>query len=440
MKIDRVKVLEKAQKYAEKKAYPQALEQYRMLLQADPKDARTLLKTAELEAKTGAFAAACDTYETLAKLYTRQGFVPKAIAVYRQMREVIGKNGALLEQQYGHIVAEIGELYERLGHINEARTAYDEAARRLVQQGRDPEAITVLRRIVKLEPHAVMSRVRLAEALVRAGDVHAAVAELDFAARALRGHGQIEDALRVTERLLHLRLDMGHARNAAEMYLARGAEGDAIRALEKLRPCFTAEPRDIGVLTLLVKAFAEAGYPKRSFDAQKQLARAARDAGKSSLFRETVQALLGVAPTDEAVRELGVDAQLLSGPVSRRISSTPTATSVPPSMRASAPPLAMRARMPSIPPPPLVPSIMESGSSPLPSAMWSCAPPALDASQPPPSLSPPSGSDVFPAAASRQSDIVPTAGGESPGSLRLRVSDVPQSMVRTVRMVSRKGA
>ena len=71
MGVDRVKVLEAAQKYTEKKMPAKALVEYRKLLAVEPNDARTHLKIADLQVKMEAFEEACKTYEGLAKLYAK---------------------------------------------------------------------------------------------------------------------------------------------------------------------------------------------------------------------------------------------------------------------------------------------------------------------------------------------------------------------------------
>ena len=81
MAINREKVLEAAQKYVEKKKYDKAVQELQKLIEADPNDARTLLKIGDYQAKQGLHAEAISTYETVGKLYAHQGFALKAIAV-----------------------------------------------------------------------------------------------------------------------------------------------------------------------------------------------------------------------------------------------------------------------------------------------------------------------------------------------------------------------
>ena len=304
MAINRDKVLEAAQKYVEKKKYDKAVQEYQKLIEADPNDARTLLKIGDLQAKQFLHADAISTYETVGKLYAHQGFALKAIAVYKQIREIIAKHVPQLEERYGHITPKLAELYQQLGLTSDALAALDEVATRLQRQQRDPEAIEVFRKIVELDPTNPLPHLRLAEALSRIKDTEGAVFEFKTAASQLAGIGRRDDALKVLERLLHHKPDAEQARICAELYLSRGQPQDGMQALSKLQICFQANPRDFDTLSLLARAFNAIGQGTKAIEVQKEMARVARDAGKQDLFREIVERLMRVAPQDDGVRKL----------------------------------------------------------------------------------------------------------------------------------------
>ena len=304
MAINRDKVLEAASKYVEKKKYDKAVVEYQKLIDADPNDARTLLKIGDLQAKQGLHAEAISTYETVGKLYAHQGFALKAIAVYKQIREIIAKHVPQLEERYGHIPPKLAELYQQLGLTSDALAALDEVATRLQRQQKDEEAIEVFRKIVELDPTNPLPHLRLAEALSRVKDTDGAVFEFKTAAAQLAGIGRRDDALKVLERLLHHKQDSEQARICAELYLARGMPQDGMQALSKLQVCFQANPRDFDTLSLLARAFNAIGQGAKAIEVQKEMARVARDAGKQDLFREIVERLMRVAPQDDGVRKL----------------------------------------------------------------------------------------------------------------------------------------
>ncbi len=327
MAIDREKALAAAQKYVEKKKYDKAVIEYQKVIQADPKDARTLLKLGDLQSKMDAYAEAVATYERVGKLYASQGFSLKAIAVYKQIREVINKHLPQLEDQYAHIAPKLADLYQQLGLTSDALAALDEVATRMQRQSKDKEAIEVFRKIVELDPTNPLPHLRLAEALSRAKDSDGAVLEFGIASGQLLKLGRREDALKVIERLLHHRADPTHARIAAELYLARNTLNDGLQSLTKLQICFQANPHDLDTLGLLARSFTQIGQAAKAIEVQKEMARIARDAGMTQLFKELVTKLTKIAPNDEGVRRLAEGSAPpsmgLGGPVSRKAEPMP---------------------------------------------------------------------------------------------------------------------
>jgi len=302
--IDREKVLVAAQKFVEKKKYDKAILEYQRIIEEDPNDMRTLLKIGDLQLKLDAFPEAIATYERVGRFYAQQGFALKAIAVYKQIREIVQKNVPHLEERYAHIPPKLAELYQQLGLVSDALAALDEVATRLQRQQRDTEAIEVFRKVVSLDPTNPLPHLRLAEALSRTRDADGAVSEFSVAAALLVKLGRRDDALKVLERLLHHRPEPAQARLAAELYIQRGTQADAMQALSKLQICFQSNPKDLTTLDLLSRAFVVLGQAKKGIEVQKEMARIARDQQRYDVYYQLVEKLLVSAPNDEAVQEL----------------------------------------------------------------------------------------------------------------------------------------
>ena len=304
MAVDRDKVLQAAQKLVEKKRYDKAIVEYQKLVADDPKDVRTLLKIGDTYLKMEQHADAISTYERVGQFYSTQGFNTKAIAVYKQIREIIHKHVPHLEDRFGHIVPKLAETYAQLGLTSDALAAYDEVATRYQRAGRDRDAIDVFKKVVDLDPQNPLPHLRLAEAFMRVKDVDNAIQRFGAAAEILLKLGRRDDALKVVERLLQHRADARFARTAAEIYLERGEPSDAMSALSKLQICFKENPKDLETLALLARSFDKLNQPAKSIEVQKEAARIARDAGKPELFTSLVESLLARAPNDEGVRQL----------------------------------------------------------------------------------------------------------------------------------------
>lgn len=304
MSTEREKILLSAQKWIDKKRYDRAVEDYQKVVALDPNDARTLLKIGDLQARMQAYPEAIATYDRVGAYYAGQGFALKAIAVYKQIRELIRKHAPELAPRYEHIVPRLAEIYTQLGLTSDALQAYDEVATTYQRGGQDQAAIDVFRRMVALDSTNPLPHLRLAEACCRVQAVGDAIDAFWTAAELLLKLGRRDDALKVIERILHFKTEPKYARAAAELYLARGEHEDGMQALARLQICFQADPKDIDTLGLLAQAFTVIGQPDKSLEVYKEMAGIARDSGKQELFAQLVQHLVALAPNDERVRVL----------------------------------------------------------------------------------------------------------------------------------------
>ncbi|MDI1445119.1 tetratricopeptide repeat protein [Polyangium sp. 6x1] len=306
MAVDRDKVLRAAQKFVEGKRWDKAIAEFQKLIAEDPKDLRVLLKIGDCHLKIEQYAEAIETYEIVARLYIEQKPPEplKAIRVYRQILEIIDKRAPKLLERFGWVLPRLAELYTQLGLTSDAAATYDDIANRLHKANKDREAIEPLKKVVDLDPHNPVPRLRLAEAYSRIKDTPAAIGQLGQAAEVLVKMGRRDDALKVLDRLLSIKAEGKYAKVAAKMYLERAQQTDAMTALAKLQISFKENPKDLETLGLLARAFDKLGQGPKATEVLKEAARLAKDAKKNDEFNELVDALLVRAPNDDAVRQL----------------------------------------------------------------------------------------------------------------------------------------
>ncbi|HVW25940.1 MAG TPA: tetratricopeptide repeat protein [Polyangiaceae bacterium] len=304
MAVDREKILQAAQKHVDKKKFDKAIQEYQKIIQQDPNDARTLLKIGDLQARMEAYAEAIATYDRVGQFYSAQGFALKAIAVYKQIRELIKKHVPQLEDRYGHIVPKLATIYTELGLTSDALAAYDEVATRLQRAGRDRDAIDVFRKMVALDATNPLPHLRLAEACCRVQSVDEAIDSFWTAAELLIRLTRRDDALKVVERILHFRSEARYAKVAAELYLERGGHQDGLQALAKLQLCFQADPKNLEVLDLLSRAFIAIGQAPKALEVKKEMARLAREQNRPEILGEVLAYLERTAPDDDQVKAL----------------------------------------------------------------------------------------------------------------------------------------
>jgi tetratricopeptide (TPR) repeat protein len=275
--LNREKILEAAQGYAEKRKFDKAVLELRKLTNADPRDVRALQKIGDLQIKQGQWAEAIDTFESVGRFYSEDGFALKAVAVYKQIREMIATHLPQLEARYAHIAPKLADLYREMGLTNDALVLLNQVAQRLQHQQRHAEAIDIFRRISDLDPNNPIPHLHIAEGLSRAGDAEGAVAGFKAAAALLVAANRRDDAIQVLERLLHHRADPEQARICAELYLSRARPPhDVTQALAKLQWCFQANPKDVGVLSLIARSFEMLGQTAKAQEVHKEIARISR--------------------------------------------------------------------------------------------------------------------------------------------------------------------
>jgi pilus assembly protein FimV len=291
--LDRSKVLETAQKHLAKGNFDKAIAEYQRLVKEDPSDVRTWLKIGDLFTRKGARREACQTYLRVAQHYGEQGFLPKAVAVYKQILK--------LDPTRLDISIKLAEAYQHLEMTTEASAAYEHVAGALARAGQVDKALAVLKKMVELDPENITARIKLAEALSKAGKAPQAAAEFAAGATLLEAQGRVDDYIKVAERLLfHRPGDVKTARKLAAFYLERD---DAKRALAKLQLCFKADPRDVATLELLARAFHVLGQTPKTISVYREAARILADQGKEDERARVLKRILELDPEDQEARQ-----------------------------------------------------------------------------------------------------------------------------------------
>ena len=225
MSIDREDTLKKAEKLLRTGRLDAAIAEYEKVIEDQPGDWITTNTLGDLYVRAGQPGKAAAQYTRIADHFMREGFYPKAGALYKKLlklnpddeasqlnlAEISQKQGLLHDAKaYLNALAArrrgrgdkagAAEMVVRLGSVDpldfDARLAAartlvemgDEegAAQRLrgihddlLEKGRDREAVDALREAVRLNPYDRDGRVVLARAAVASGDIDAARAYLD---------------------------------------------------------------------------------------------------------------------------------------------------------------------------------------------------------------------------------------------------------------------
>jgi tetratricopeptide (TPR) repeat protein len=187
MAYNKSKYVEAAQKLLNQGKVQQAITEYQHILKYEPKDQVTLMTIGELYIRQGETFQAIEYFERLAQIFVGDGFLTKAIAVYKRIAKLAPEEIKPLER--------LADLYVQQGVMSEARPLFLQLAEIHLKHNRQPEAVSLLKKLLLAEPDNLRIQIRLADLYQAMGQKGDAVETYVAAAqRALaRGdHGESE--------------------------------------------------------------------------------------------------------------------------------------------------------------------------------------------------------------------------------------------------------
>ena len=141
---NREQVVKVAEKYVAKGKLDAAIKEYLKVLKENPNDVSTLNRLGDLYARTSRIEEAVRLFTQIAQQYTEDGFLVKAIAIYKK---IIKLDPTRLE-----VYEQLAELYGKQGLINEARTQYQVLADYYQKHDNAASAIAIYQKMSQLEP------------------------------------------------------------------------------------------------------------------------------------------------------------------------------------------------------------------------------------------------------------------------------------------------
>ncbi len=215
MAYNKSKYVEAAQKLLNQGKVAQAIAEYQQILKYEPRDQVTLMTIGELYIRQGETFQAIDYFERLAQLFVSDGFLTKAIAVYKRIAKLAPEEIRPLEK--------LADLYVQQGVMSEARPLFLQLAELHLKNNKQPEAVALLKKLLLAEPDNLRIQVRLA-------DLYAAM-------------GQSGEALE------------GYI-SAAQRALARGDQAECERLADK---GLQISPKNLDAIIVKARSFSSVG-------------------------------------------------------------------------------------------------------------------------------------------------------------------------------------
>jgi pilus assembly protein FimV len=185
MAYNKSKFVEAAQKLLNQGKVAQAIAEYQQILKHEPRDQVTLMTIGELYIRQGETFQAIDYFERLAQLFVGDGFLTKAIAVYKRIAKLAPEEIRPLEK--------LADLYVQQGVMSEARPLFLQLAEIHLKNNRQPEAVSLLKKLLMAEPDNLRIQIRLADLYQAMGQTREAVeAYISASQRALARGDQSE--------------------------------------------------------------------------------------------------------------------------------------------------------------------------------------------------------------------------------------------------------
>src|ERR1700723_1967842 len=287
MAYNKSKYVEAAQKLLNQGKVPQAISEYQQILKYEPRDQVTLMTVGELYIRQGETFQAIDYFERLAQLFVGDGFLTKAIAVYKRIAKLAPEEIRPLEK--------LADLYVQQGLMSEPRPLFLQLAEIHLKNNRQPEAVALLKKLLAAEPDNLRIQVRLADLYGAMGQNREAVdAYIAASQRALARGDQAEcekladkaiklDPKNLAAVILKARVHstQGNFSQAAEVLeqvpdLEKGGEQAELlldlyikslkwdQATALAQRIFDADPKNFGPSQKLVEALLESGQSDRA--------------------------------------------------------------------------------------------------------------------------------------------------------------------------------
>src|SRR4029077_9936268 len=156
----------------------------------------TLMTIGELYIRQGETFQAIDYFERLAQLFVSDGFLTKAIAVYKRIAKLAPEEIRPLEK--------LADLYVQQGVMSEARPLFLQLAEMHLKNNRQPEAVSLLKKLLQAEPDNLRIQIRLADLYQAMGQTREAIEAYVSASQRALARGDQAESEKLAEKALKL--------------------------------------------------------------------------------------------------------------------------------------------------------------------------------------------------------------------------------------------
>lgn len=248
-KIDRLKIIEQAEKYVRLGKLKEAIQEYEKLIEDDPSDVSINNIVGDLYVRLGQTDRAIKAFERVANEYEKKSLYSQALAIIKKICRLNPSNPAYF--------IKMADLSARQGFIADAKQEYLRLAERFLREKNVEAAISMYEKAVKLDREDFDVRMKLAALYKLDGRSEKAVEELLEAVNYKLSQGQLDDA----EKFLREIKKLSPEDTRADLKLAQvlRLKGQGSKAIELAEDVLKKEANNLEAMTLLGNLYYEEG-------------------------------------------------------------------------------------------------------------------------------------------------------------------------------------
>ena len=319
MAYNKSKYVEAAQKLLNQGKVVQAIAEYQNILKFEPRDQVTLMTIGELYIRQGETFQAIDYFERLAQIFVGDGFLTKAIAVYKRIAKLAPEEIRPLEK--------LADLYVQQGVMSEARPLFLQLAEIHLKHNRQPEAIGLLKKLLQAEPDNLRIQIRLADLYQAMGQTRDAIEAYVSASQRALARGDQAESEKLADKALKLEpnnsaavivrarsfISQGNLTKAAQLLeqvsdLEKGGEQTELlldlhlknsnwdQAVTLAMQVFEADAKNYGPMQKVVEGLLKAGQDEKAIGILAQSRLAMIDSGEHEVVAKMLHDLTASAP------------------------------------------------------------------------------------------------------------------------------------------------
>jgi tetratricopeptide (TPR) repeat protein len=254
MAFDKTKAMRNAERYLAQGKIRSAINEYKQVVEHDPKDFGTMNLLGDLYSKASEPRSAVTYYTIVAEHYSKQGFNQKAIAVYNKIAKIQPNSVDVSEK--------LAQLYKSKGSVKEAKSHYVVLAESYQAKGRITEALAMWKQIAILDPNNTEVFPTIAEMHLEQGEDAEASDAFAEAGNRYIAAGRTSEAVDSFNRALGI--DFNNAKALRGLVDATVATGNIHNAIEQLRGLYNENPGQTGILAAMVDAHLRAEDPQEA--------------------------------------------------------------------------------------------------------------------------------------------------------------------------------